>query len=247
MSECQECDDGQIRKIKTPYGIKEVCDTCGYVAKDVDTYAGVMVWSHKTAPEIEIHASKASAAAVSESSRTRVVRNPVRVAHHAPQEMGGRRQNTGRVEPDTDRPSYKPRHRQDRKPINQRAVSIPATLRQHVQSMVKGDTAKLRTFTKFTADEVGQVVTVLPHTSSLDDLSRALGQRAGKINKATGILSWLSAFGHAEPPTSITVWQGDDCLVLKPESSFKLEPTYDSLDFETRRSLGYTSGSSRYI
>ena len=97
MIECDECDEGQIQKIQTPYGCKEVCDTCGHVAKDVDTYAGVMVWSHKTAPEIEIHASKASAAAVLDSNRSRVVRNPVRVAHHAPQEMGGRRQNTGRV------------------------------------------------------------------------------------------------------------------------------------------------------
>ena len=43
MIECDECDEGQIQKIQTPYSCKEVCDTCGHVAKDVDTYAGVMV------------------------------------------------------------------------------------------------------------------------------------------------------------------------------------------------------------
>jgi hypothetical protein len=247
MSECQECDDGQIRKIETPYGIKEVCDTCGYVAKDVDTYAGVMVWSHKTAPEIEIHASKASAAAVLDSNRVRVVRNPVRVVHHAPQEMGGRRQNTGKVEPEVRISNCRPTHQRVSGPDQQRSITIPAPLRQHVQDMVKGNPEKMRTYTKFTVDEVNRVMAVLPHTSSLDDLSRALGQRFGKNNKATGILSWLSVFGHTKPPTNVTVWQGDDCLVLKSESSFESMPTYDSLDFETRRSLGYTLGSSRYI
>jgi len=246
MIECSECDEGQIQKIQTPYGCKEVCDTCGHVAKDVDTYAGVMVWSHKTAPEIEIHASKASAAVVLDSNRSRVVRNPVRVAHHAPQEMGGRRQNTGRIGSDTDRSSYKSLRHRDHKSVNQRKVSIPVVLQQHVQHMVKGDTSKMRTFTKFTADEVNRVISVLPHTSSLDDLSRELGQRSSKSNKATAILSWLSAFGHAEPPASTTVWQDDDRLVLKSESSFESRSTYDPLDFETRRSLGYTLGSSRY-
>lgn len=244
MIECQECDEGQIQKIQTPYGCKEVCDACDHVAKDVDTYAGVMVWSHKTAPEIEIHASKASAAAVLDSNRSRVVRNPVRVAHHAPQEMGGRRQNTGRVKDEEHKCLARPA--KERKALKQRSVEIPKGLAPHVQPMIKADSAKLRTFTRFTSEEVKTVIAALPHTASMDELCCELGLRAGKHKKPTGILSWLSAFGHAEPPKVVTVWEDADCLVLKSESCFSSHASRSSLDSETLRALGYKSGASRY-
>lgn len=247
MSECQECDDGQIRKFETPYGIKEVCDTCGYVAKDVDTYAGVMVWSHKTAPEIEIHASKSSASAVLDSDRTHVVTNPVRVAHHAPQEMGGRRQNTGRVKGDQRLRSLKaPKNKPT--PSLSRKHKVPVVLRSHVRPVETGDTCGMKTFTKFTSKDVEMCIAALPHTSSIKDLTTAMGLRAGKTKKAVGIISWLSEFGHSKPPAETTVWEDGDSLVLRSDRKCAQTSTssYTSIDRETQLALGYRNGFTRY-
>lgn len=244
MVECHQCDNGIIEKIQTPYGCKEVCDTCGHVAKDVDTYAGVMVWSHKTAPEIEIHTSKASAQAVLESSRSRSTHKSVHVRHHAPQEMGGRRQNNSRIKNTAHRAiNFEARQNQA---VNQRSIVIPPALGTHVWKMVKGDPTSLQAFTSFTANDVKKVIAVLPHTSSMSELCQSLGLRAGKQKKPVGILSWLSSFGHAEPPAKIEVWQDGEQLVLKSTGFAHSKNSQSALDTETIRLLGYKSATSRY-
>lgn len=247
MIECQECDEGQIQKIQTPYGCKEVCDACGHVAKDVDTYAGVMVWSHKTAPEIEIHASKASAAAVLDSNRSRVVRNPVRVAHHAPQEMGGRRQNTGRVKDESAKieERLRPAARSSAG-FKQRRVEIPEALKQHVMPIQKGDSRGLRSFTSFTKNDVNLVMSALPSTGSIDELCSLLNLRSTKTKKPLGILSWLSAYGHADPPQKLQLYSEGGSLVIHKDRSPEQEASYAEIDRETRYTLGYTTGTSRY-
>lgn len=245
MIECSECDHGKIKSVQTPYGCKEVCDACNYIAKDVDTYAGVMVWSHKTAPEIEIHASKSSAQAVLGSNRARMAHGDVQVRHHAPREMGGRRQNAARVEPDAIRSNRIVTR--DRKSQAQRSVVIPLGLRPYVREMSKEGSTGMRTFTSFTADDVKKVLAALPCIDSMEELCQHLGLRSGKEKKPVGILSWLSSFGHAEPSTTTVVWQDGNRLVLKDGSEDTIKSCRGTLDVETRRALGYKSATSCYI
>lgn len=53
---CRHCG-GEVTKYDSSYGRIDECREC---AKDVERYAGHMVWDHKTAPALEIHASKKS-------------------------------------------------------------------------------------------------------------------------------------------------------------------------------------------
>ena len=251
MIECPECDEGQVQKYQTPYGCKQVCDSCGHVVKDVDTYAGVMVWSHKTAPEIEIHASKASAQTVLSSSRSRVVQNPVQVRHHAPQEMGGRRQNTGRVTVNERlfiaNRSTKNHHSLEAR-SRQHTCVIPAHLKRHVMPIEKASEEKLSTFTQFTSQDINRCLSVLPHTASIDELCASLGLRSGKTKKAIGILSWLSAFGHGKPGATTTIFKSKSGLVVSngEDATQKANTGYNAIDRETQKVLGYKSGFTRY-
>lgn len=78
-TDCPQCGESAVETRDSEYGTKEVCSECGHVVRDVDAYAGVMVWAHKTAPEIEIHASKASADQVNKATRHSVPQGGVRV------------------------------------------------------------------------------------------------------------------------------------------------------------------------
>lgn len=69
LIECPECGEEEVVTTTTQYGTKQVCQCCNHILKDVDKYAGVMIWSHKTAPEIEIHANKESANLITSASR----------------------------------------------------------------------------------------------------------------------------------------------------------------------------------
>lgn len=57
---CKHCDIELTRDDKS-YGKVDECRNC---ATDVDRYVGHMIWDHKTAPVIEIHASKSSLVAL---------------------------------------------------------------------------------------------------------------------------------------------------------------------------------------
>lgn len=57
---CRHCG-GEITVHDADYGKVDECRDC---AKDVDKYVGHMVWDHKTAPALEIHANARSLAAL---------------------------------------------------------------------------------------------------------------------------------------------------------------------------------------
>ena len=57
---CRHCG-GEITAHDADYGKVDECREC---AKDVDKYVGHMVWDHKTAPALEIHANAKSLAAL---------------------------------------------------------------------------------------------------------------------------------------------------------------------------------------
>jgi hypothetical protein len=257
MIECSECDEGQIQKIQTFYGCKEVCDACGYVAKDVDTYAGVMIWSHKTAPEIEIHSSKKSAEALLKSSRTRgVVQDQISVKRHAPAQMGGRRQNNGKVEVEKKRTYSRapsPRNAQEKSSQQKRkAVSVPSCLSKHVQPISFSTRPPgATTYTQFTKSDIDTVVNALPSTSSIQDVCSALKLRSSKTKKPKGIISWIAAFSHKKTPDKVTIFEKDQKLYIEKEHS--LNSNHDSprldgswLDSETTSALGYKTATNRY-
>lgn len=104
MIECPECSAPCPPK-NTPWGVKVQCPECGHLVRDVDKYAGVMVWSHKTAPELEIHANAESASLVTGASRKSVPYGKPRVVQHVG-EMATRRGTTARAGSETPRRTY---------------------------------------------------------------------------------------------------------------------------------------------
>lgn len=99
MPECPECGEDAVKSFQTQYGLKVQCESCNHLLKDVDAYAGVMIWSHKTAPELEIHANKESAQLISSASRKSSPQGNPRVVQHVG-EMARRRGTTARAAPD---------------------------------------------------------------------------------------------------------------------------------------------------
>lgn len=57
---CRHCE-AEIRETDLGYGKIDECREC---AKEVDRYVGHMIWDHKTAPALEVHANSKSLAAL---------------------------------------------------------------------------------------------------------------------------------------------------------------------------------------
>lgn len=89
---CNHCGSIKTITTHTSYGPKITCKDCGELIKDVDAYAGVMLFTHKTSSEIEIHANAASANVIRGASRRTIPAGKVR-AIHIPGELAGRRDN----------------------------------------------------------------------------------------------------------------------------------------------------------
>lgn len=257
IKDCEYCDEGHVAPVKTEYGTKEVCNACGHVSKDVDTYAGVMIWSHKTAPEIEIHSSKKSAEALLKSSRTRgVVQDQINVKRHAPAQMGGRRQNNGKVEVEKKRVyshSSSPRNVQGKSSQQKRkVVSVPSCLSKHVQPISFSTRPPgATTYTQFTRSDIDTVVNALPSTSSIQDVCSALKLRSSKTKKPKGIISWIAAFNHKKTPDKVTIFEKDQKLYIEKEHSSSSDRNNSRLDgswldSETTSALGYKTATNRY-
>lgn len=242
-SSCPHCDSENILKESGPYGTKYQCKDCGHILKDVERYAGVMVWSHKTAPEIEIHASKKSAGVLLGSSRNCNIKEPVKVVHHAPSEMGGRRDNKASLK-GSEPKLVKGFARKRSSKLSDYQIKLPSSLNKVVLPIEKLDISGCKTYTKIKVKDLQYLAQNLDQAKDLDAVCSLLKLRKGKTKKPIALLSWLAQYGKKLPKEDVTVYkrsQNADHLIIEDTIS-KFErnrKNYVLTDRDTIRQLGF--------
>ena len=171
-----------------------------------------MVWSHKTGAEIEIHVNHASAMAVANANRYRGVQQPVKVVHHAPKQMNGRREIIEPVQFEDAKLAH-----WSRPPAQIRTrLDIPYAIQKKLKYLIKGSHQGLRLFTQFDLNYIIKSAASIHPDATVESVSKALGQRNDRVSKAIGALSWLDEYGMVLPQGNIKLYESkNDELIIE--------------------------------